>query len=619
MPEYDLTEQPQKYLQIATRLVGSTESSYEIAEGIGLNCIHGYDPEREYSTSGWTCFIINQDLPSGIELFTKDGTRIIDNLPTAISTTDIGYIKVQNKILKLSRDAWGNPCSYNLDDQDKRLTLSGFKSTLMQVIQIWESACLDDSKLEEKAKDILEQESYEYIDAILDKLEEYPEIQDLAEWTSNIDLWDIAYEAHSISESIEALASQVNPDFLTTNAFYNSLSILEKIRGNQYLSREERIFIDTFNYTTISTVKDLRNPSKLRLNPFTRRFAKARIIENFLCRGLMGWDIFSQHQDNFHGLSQILGEEGYTLPSWFTPYNGTEFLWGISIDDVIAQANGRYFIEPRQTKDFTKTVLTHERVHRLFTIAKERGRRKRYQKDKRGRTFSQEIFDESYTQSLTLLIGTLGDCQVALEQNMRSSTSYKTGTEELLRIINEINIHASNPTKGIKLMIDGLIAISEGETLQPTSKIRDYYNENIAINPYGFDSRMALFNDKNLMYSDWKAEKRSTAKSKILALTIRKALQSFLFTSLSHRTQMKYKFKPDLFEKDLPNIEKLFTLNPFNLLGLHPGPFEDHILMEVKNNPEASLELTSLMQDYYMQYTQSLRELYESGCKQDYT
>jgi hypothetical protein len=606
--------------EIISRLEDKRDGKYRFSDQVQIDCIFGMDPKRVMSVSGWSCFLKTQSLPKGLVIDTDQG-EISGSIVEQIPISYVKEIRVDNKVYTVDRDAWGNPSTYVKSENKSQEPKGEFQETLKKATSLWEAATLGEDELRETIANLFGEEVLIIVVNILSQLEEYPEIQANKYWARKIDLWDIAYKGKTVDDAKKILRGvgggvRLPYGLDNTPMFHKCEEIIEKIINHQALTDQDRFFIDAIKVSKFAISKSIRSLDTYSINDFSRRYAMANLVENLLCRELVGWDIYEQHHADFDDFSSNLEKSGYKVPEWFQPYEGNEFVWSFALDGTIANAGGKYFLDSISNPEDITHVLDHERCHRLRTIASDLGQNTRWEAEKEGTKFEFEKYDESFTESLALLIRNGGNVEHAIAENNEQTMSYKNGVDRLLRILLAINNHSGDLLLASKLMIDGLKGISGGSSLSQTDAVRAYYDSQIA-EEGAFDALMSDFADQDIIRVKWGAneDEKSKPDISILKETIRSSMADIKYDDLNEQEKQKYRGGSEKFEeykeRELGYLEKW----PISIIDDSPSPLVRKILNQVVDSPDASIQLQAMLNYDYEQYATALRSWLETGKK----
>lgn len=606
--------------EIISRLENKRDGAYKFSDQIQIDCIFGMDPERAMSVSGWSCFLGIQSLPEGLVIVTDRG-KISGGIEEQTPITYVKEIRLNDKSYVIGRDAWGNPSTYVKSETKTPEPKGEFRETLEKATLLWEAAILGEDELRETIVTLFGEEVLEIVVNLLSQLEKYPEIQANNYWAEKIDLWDIAYKGKTVDGAKKILRGENGGVRLPyglddTPMFHRCEEIIEKIINHQALTDQDRFFVDAIKVSKIAIRRSIRSLDTYSINDFSRRYAMANLVENLLCRELVGWDIYEQHRVDFGEFSSTLEESGYEVPNWFQPYKGNEFVWSFALDGTIANAGANYFLDTNSNPEYITHVLDHERGHRLLSIAYNIGRNIRYEAEKGGAKFEYEKYHESFIESLALLIRNGGNVGEAIAENNEQTMSYKNGVDRLLRILLEINERSGDPLLASKLMVDGLKGMSEGSSLSQTDAVRKYYDSQIA-EEGAFDALMGDFADNNIILVKWNGNEDEKLEPDISILmdVIQSSMASIQYSDLNEQEKQKYWGGPEKFEehkeRELGHLEKW----PISIIGDSPSPLVSRILKKVINSLDASDQLQSMLNFDYEQYAVALRNWLDTGKK----
>jgi hypothetical protein len=606
--------------EIISRLEDKRDGTYRFGNLVQIDCIFGNDPQREMSVSGWSCFLKAQSLPEGITIITDHG-EILGNIEEQIPISYVKEVRINDKAYFAGRDAWGNPSVYVKSETIAQEPKGEFRDILEKAASLWEAATFGEDEVRETITDLFGEDVLKIVTSLLSQLEEYPEIQANKYWAEKVDLWDIAYKGKTADGAKKILRGENGGVRLpygidNTPMLHKCEEIIEKIINHQPLTDQDRFFTDAIKVSRVAIRRSIRSLDTYSINDFTRRYAMANLVENLLCRELVGWDIYDQHHADFGQFSSTLEESGYEVPEWFQPYKGDEFVWSFALDGTIANAGGNYFLDSNYNPEAITHILDHERGHRLRTIATDLGQSTIWEAEKEGAKFEYEKYDESFTESLALLIRLNGNVEQAIIKNNEQIISYKNGVDRLLRILLAINNHSGDPLLASKLMINGLNGMSSGTSLSQTDAVRAYYDSQIA-EEGAFDALMGDFADKKIIRVKWSGNDDEKSEPDILILkeTIRRSMANIQYDDLSEKERQRYWGGPEKFEehkeRELDHLEKW----PISIIRDGPSPLVLRIFKQVIDNPDASDQLQSMLNFDYEQYAVALRSWLDTGKK----
>lgn len=609
--------------EILERLTDVRTDQFKFPETKALACVVGMDPQHQLCQSGWTYFLLPEQNADRSMVFETVDQQILDlsQCDKPVPIDDIKTVTIGGQKYSLDRDAWGNPCVYLYDDSRSELEPQ-IKESFDKVIQVWESALAGEDVLRASVVSILGGDVMSNIDRILDQLERYPELQDNESWASEIDLWGIAQKGKTVAGALEILRGEnggikLPYEFDQTSAFRKCEELVTKLVSRQPLTEDDRQFINAAAYANISTSRSIRDFTGLRITDLTRRFAIANIAENFLCREVVGWDIYQSHQQDYRDFIQKMKSQGYEVPDWFSPYKGNEFVWGIALDGSIANAAGKYFVDFYFTQSYATHVLNHERIHNRNTLALELGGRRAWEEEERsGERMPWEHYHESVTETLALLVRNRGDVSAAARENLMSSIMYRSGVDEMLNILNEIETHTSQPLFGSQLLLDGFKQLAEGKTRQLTSMVQDFYDREIAGEVGAFDQRMSRFQDNNMIRVSWD----SNSEPPVFSFDHVQEIANVVIDELKYE-DLTEKEKSVYWDKQVLEHKRdwerdLVKEYPGDILGLTPSPIRNRIRNVVLQDESARQEMNALIEHKYKKYLAALKTYQQTGKRQ---
>lgn len=607
--------------EIISRLEERRLDSYVIEDCV-IPCVVGIDPEKELSASGWSCFLLPLANNNGdIGISGSDGQPIdLAALTAPLSITEVSKLEFNGKSYRLGRDAWGNPSVYKNKEEENVALNPKFTEALQKSVQLWEAALEGEDSIYRKVQELYGDEAVEIVSGLTAALEENPGIQRNRYWAEAIDLWDLAYKGKTVEGALKLLNGENGgirkPYGLEkTKEFDKCITIIKKIIAHQPLTEKERYFLDALKMSRIALRKSIREMTTWGINEFSRPYVIANIVENLICREAIGWDVYEVHQQHFQDFSSRLYEDGYEVPSWFTSYSGNEFLWSFALDGTIANAAGHYFIESSTNKENVAHVLDHERGHSLRSETDSIGQSTRFKKEKaEGRQLPYERYDESFTESLALLVRSKGDVAKALEDNSLQSMSYKNGVEQLLLIIQEIQEVSGDQLLGSKLLIDGYKLLADGESWSQTDALRTYYDKQIAQRDGAFDERMDRYADTKIIRVGWRGESSSEHPDASHVVEVAKsAIIGTQWEDLTEDEKKGFWKGIEGFEEAKQDEIKWIVKNPLILLDLQPSVLIERAFRAIQSNQETKMQFKQYISVSYREYLQALNDVLKTG------
>jgi hypothetical protein len=234
-------------------------------------------------------------------------------------------------------------------------------------------------------------------------------------------------------------------------------------------------------------------------------------------------------------------------------------------------------------------VLDHERIHVLISHA----RQLQYNKVGIPEEYQGFSSEETYVETLSLLIKYRGDVGAILQGGEIDRTYYANACRQLLKILEEINERSGDPLMATKLMVEGLVGIAEGHTRGLFEPIESYYDTNFE-GPR-FAERMAAFSDKRkISVIETPAETKDLPRD-----NIRRALLSVSLEEIKAKVSW---FDQELYDGRI----NLYTNSPLLLLG-NLQEEEKLFLERIISNPQARKEMQEIVDSYYRNYLEMIK------------
>lgn len=535
----------------------------------------GYDPKyKETSTQGLTYLIEpGQTLPPNVKIINKTG-QVVDltQAKKPIGFAEIDKIVVDEKEYWPVKDAWLNPNL--LPILEAKLPNPQFVPVLKQVLEVWDTAINDPSRIEHCLQNCLALPVYQKVKRVVDYIENNP---DLSKLSVQVNPWELASMTSSERERIyKGLGG-----FQETPLFAKLEELVERIKTGQLLSDDERVLAEALEFAHIVNKPRINEAGGLnRITEINRQYSMANLAQDFLIRDLMPKGVVQVHQTNFREFQDLLKRNGVELPDWFTSFAESEFRYGIQLDGTLANSGGEIFLGPKiWNAEEMADVLTHERVHGLeFTAIKLTGV---YPEPEGFRS------NEVFTDALARLITHNGNAEAALADKSLYETGYFSGVYELLKIVTEINNYSTDSFQGTNLLVHGILGQKSGR-IRNLAPIEEYYDRFIAGNGETFAQRMVAYDDRKLIVF-WSIPKPLEEKSYPAIEQIAR--------SLSSAGQIR--------EFDV----QFYIENPMILLS--SSGTEDSaggkIFQGVVSDEKARQEMQEIVDEYYRNYAKALQ------------
>lgn len=573
-------------------------------------------------TAKWALVFEEQELEAfPITIISKDGQILQYQLGQFVSVDQVAEITVSGQKYTLLPDAWGNPSFYQEAEERPKLT-DAFKKTVEAAYRLWEAAIAGEDEIKALIVEMFDPETLEIVEGLLSSLEEYPEILENQFLFGKIDLWDITRRGKTIQGAV-ALFKEENvpeyPPYGSEKVFKRCEELLEKIITHRILEDKDRYFIDALKISRIAERKRLHDYATHAINPFTRPYAMASLLENLLCKEFVGAEVFDMHRTSFDQFTAMMTKAGYEMPSWFSSYQGNEFVWGFGVGSrVVANSAGEFFINSDFGPEETARVLDHERIHAIvYTISSETTTRlanRLIEGD--ALNIENDSYDEAFTETLALLIRNKGDIAKAILENQHGNRGYKNGVNQLLLILQRINEHSADPLLGAKLMIDGLKGLARGETLSRTASVKKYYDTQVA-DAGTFDKEMNPYQDMYILHETTDEREEETKAPPVNEL-VRVAEE--VVSGLSNATLLEAE-KEEL-SRGFSSIQELKT-SALNIISTEPSSLLDNgnsiverrILRAILEDEAAKEQLGQIQRLYYEKYLSDLKRLFDIARK----
>jgi len=520
----------------------------------------------------------------------RTGEEIAPNNSQLYPLEEGDKLIADGKVYEVKHDPW---CNVMLVEEGKKKVANPENiSILNKVIGLWEAAIASEEELNNFLEENIEEGSLEEMREALEYLKSHPTMQqDLAK----IDPWFLANLPNQ--EAIVAYLSRdlsIPYSFLESEEFQTLVAIVEKIRRGEQFSPEEILFLNALSVSDLATQLSIHDTQTVRITPFNERYALANLAENYLMRSLVPSSVFQQHANHYTSFSRLMTEQKVKMPEWFSPYRGEEFTYGPANGRTIANAGGKYFLDIfGENKESMAHVLDHERIHALISHA----RQLQYNKVGIPEKYQGFSSEETYVETLSLIIKYQGDVKAILQGEEIDKTTYANACRQLLKILEEINERSEDPLMATKLLVEGLVGIAEGYTKGLFEPIKNYYDANFE-GPR-FAERMAAFSDeRKISVIETPAESPNLSRD-----NIRRALLSVSLEDIKAKSWW-------LDQESYGKIVELYTTYPLLLLGnLQEG--EKLFLERIISNHEAKKEMQEIVDSYYRNYLEMIKRRIE--------
>lgn len=514
-------------------------------------------------------------------------------------------IPADGRFFRIALDAWGDSLlmervSSNTESNEK------FLQTKQQVLAIWEQATdvnLSNEDFEKRIAASLGPEGERILrmtNDLLDVLEQYPVLLDDA-WAQSTDLRIIADQTNPEEEIEKRLlgrpddANSYAPtsDLCDSPVYPMMLGIVKKLTDGEALADEEQKLIAAMSIARTSG--DPQRGFELIINDVTKKYATARVLENRLVKQYVGFDIFEEHQHHYDNFSRILRAAGCEIPKYFQPYLGTEFSWSLGTDSRYANAGGHFFLHPELDGRTIASVLDHERVHNVSSVASDIGYRKYVNQHDNAIDSPVEQYNECFTESFSQLIQAEGNCQIALKTNEKSNISYSTGVAVLLGIIAELEQKSGSPAA--VLLVQCLQLVSKGAYSTYTGHLQHLYDE--ANGQGSFDERMEKYANRRMTKfqseEDQQAEELPPPTPQIDQFLF--SFKAMTFTQIAE----KFHSYPEIFDEEMherywaKTIEEIMQHKELLFSPHSPSEWKDEAKTKILNDPEMHREINQLL------------------------
>ncbi|MBD3280691.1 hypothetical protein GF389_04160 [Candidatus Dojkabacteria bacterium] len=583
-------------------------------DGDTITCTVGTDPTDERVQA----FIETPDealRDKGIKLSLKSGD--LDQYGTSpLRLGDVDHVASDNgKTYYFGGSAWGVPALY-LDKPDTLTEFQeGLAGVMQDVVDVWNNAIDSEQSVRERVSQIDDGALMDKIDRMLQIIEDNPVFYTYPGKIKDVDLKAIAENATSKNELQDILKRQVPKPIQESKLFEQIQSVADKLQRKAGLSEVEVDLVDTIQYTRIIFAPFAHTTTTFAVDDVTRRFAIAGITENYLLRNYIGWEDspYQDHRDSFKELFDNLESQPTKhplvteIPEFIKPFVDDQFIWSMAVSTAISNARDIYKLRPNSSKQEIAEIFTHERLHKIIAEAKSTQAKKRRETG-RG-VFETEDYEESYVDALTQLIAHRGYINRAIEGMFDSETGYKPGALNILFMAQSIEGYYEEPYLGLRILLQGVVDISDGKTLRATSVLRDYYD---SITEEGaFENKMKQFADKDVIKYRFDSQEVEMPDTDNTRRHIIEVVQSLTFDDLKPEERALYT-RRDQFERERANIirnpEPGFSL-PYNVYS--SSPLTRYLMKSISSEPTLKAEMDVFFNAYYRQYVEGVKKIIE--------
>lgn len=579
---------------ILARLTKVEKKPLQVSEG-QLSIVTGIDPgigRRFYVEPG-------QNLPKSVRIFDTVGREIdLAKSPSPIRTKDIGKVLIDGKEYKIYIDVWQNPF---LSEPIVPQINTVFKGELENIANVWEAALKNPEQVDQILQGVLDAGSYQEIKQIAQVAKDNPEFRLFP--SAKFNPWEFA---SLTTEEKARFLENIGPyPFPGSQTLQRLIKLSEKIETGQPLMEEEIMFIKAFQYKDIALRKASGFKAGARVSELTEPYVLANLGEHYILAKMVPMEAFDAHIEVFADFMQLMEQRGVKLPRWFNSYRRDEFRYHIRYEGhPVANVGGNYFLSHQaDSVEEVAAIVTHERVHVLDHAADDIT--KNYQKA--------EGFDsyEVFTDTLANLMRYKGDVEKALAYNSRSISAYRTGNEELLKIVREVNQHSGDPLLGTELLARGILDKSEGKTRRLVEPIENYYNQNLTRDGQSFALRMGRFDEKKMVVGVSPGETSEVGdvievvQEPLSMAEIERALRSLP----DERFRGFRTYLSDEERRAVVNEKIQFMIDhpTFEVYSQYSDELDDILYQGIISDPAASKELQAHINRYYERYVREIR------------
>lgn len=341
------------------------------------------------------------------------------------------------------------------------------------------------------------------------------------------------------------------------------LDILARSIAGETLTQEEKsilMFAENQDYVSRLIPDGANFAPNTGIFDINKHIAKGLLIHReIMMRGF----VESGYQKHNEDYNDFVARLGVNPPLWFRAFGkgAVKPYLKPPLHSTKANSSGAIFIDIHDSEDGVREILNHESVHILVNEASKLNPNKNARP-----TFTS---DESFVQTMALIIQFHGDLELAIKHNENSRINYKGGVDTLLRMLQEIEAKDQEVFSGSRLLYQSLIEFSEGKNTNPFEYVSDRYD--LLYGRGEFMDKMHYYNDKN----------RTLLKSKVV---LRRDNQEGEALEVGIQEPVMVTFQNVLDSINFQNISGVWFPNEESF---------KKALNKVKNNPETLLDINS--------------------------